>query len=804
IKKAQVSSTIRPNVNKDLQESLFLPVLFHLNKDLVENLYFANKDSTFSRNVKKGIVALFQIQENSGNRREVDVSGECEVSYNSNKPDEVIRTKSNCKNLEIARQFSNTNKALGTSVYIKSNQLYRLRDSIIESVSGNQRVITYLNIRAALNGAATSSQNLQYKSEHDGLSLASSAAEAVRQLEKETGLKYTMTLLPSEEEIQHCTEGCISPKSLAANLTEDLKAENIATVKSAKAFSKMLKAFRESGRLSVAEALTDPDSYYIIPQLIDVAAAAQTEPAREALLELLDFENADAVDHPQRFLFAAAYSSHPSESLITDLLSVWKKPVPNDRLQESLLLSLSAIVYTFCQTRDQCGSPIVAEFRTVITSGLSKCDEDEKCVLMYLRALGNAGLGSTVGIILPYAESSNSSMISSTAISAFRRINEKLITSEVKKAMLRIFHQSKASYDSSVRVAALEFILGNHPTQQVIRDILLSSLDQSNAELSTYIIRLVFDAASVDPEISVLLGSVLQDFQINNYQILAQKGKSSVITSYLAQMKDLNATYSLYFENTPSGVMKRSGMSVDLQGKTIKQPLIKFGIYADGLESLVGEAEGSNEEAAADAPTIEPTAGMSFTFMDVLLTQVEFFRGMSGLMSAAWNAPSELTSALQGNLLLQDHSQRIHLSNGLILDTKVLGVLSLDLSGYISISLWNRNCEALIRNSGAFYLEGSLRVDSEELDVGLVFTGEGESNIDYTSNAEFASMPLRLCMQMKRPDFEFVHKVEKYEELVEGRRYRSHRQVRSRVAGEEYLLNKANSDECRIMLNEGQ
>lgn len=52
----------------------------------------------------------------------------------------------------------------------------------------------------------------------------------------------------------------------------------------------------------------------------------------------------------------------------------------------------------------------------------------------------------------------------------------------------------------------------------------------------------------------------------------------------------------------------------------------------------------------------------------------------------------------QGNLLLQDHSIRIHLSNGFVLDTRVLGVLSLDLSGSISISLWNRNCEALIRN----------------------------------------------------------------------------------------------------------
>ena len=67
----------------------------------------------------------------------------------------------------------------------------------------------------------------------------------------------------------------------------------------------------------------------------------------------------------------------------------------------------------------------------------------------------------------------------------------------------------------------------------------------------------------------------------------------------------------------------------------------QFGIYANGLESLVGDAPPEGQEG------VEPTAGMSFTFMDVLLTQIEFFRGTSGLMSAVWNAPSEMTSALQ-------------------------------------------------------------------------------------------------------------------------------------------------------------
>ena len=73
---------------------------------------------------------------------------------------------------------------------------------------------------------------------------------------------------------------------------------------------------------------------------------------------------------------------------------------------------------------------------------------------------------------------------------------------------------------------------------------------------------------------------------------------------------------------------------------------VQFGIFAEGLESLVGETEeeGDDSDSAAE---VEPTAGMTFTLMDVLLRQIEFFRGSAGLMSAVWNAPSELTSALQ-------------------------------------------------------------------------------------------------------------------------------------------------------------
>ena len=57
--------------------------------------------------------------------------------------------------------------------------------------------------------------------------------------------------------------------------------------------------------------------------------------------------------------------------------------------------------------------------------------------------------------------------------------------------------------------------------------------------------------------------------------------------------------------------------------------------------------------------------------------------------------------------------------------------------------------------SGALYIEGSMSLASTLLKSGLVFSGEGQSAIDFTTDADFYEMPLKLCMQMIRPEFTF-------------------------------------------------
>ncbi len=70
------------------------------------------------------------------------------------------------------------------------------------------------------------------------------------------------------------------------------------------------------------------------PVLIDAMVAAQTSPAQDALMEILDFREENDITLPERYLLAAAFSTHPSYKLLHDLLvsslsAFWGSAKPN-------------------------------------------------------------------------------------------------------------------------------------------------------------------------------------------------------------------------------------------------------------------------------------------------------------------------------------------------------------------------------------------------------------------------------------------------------------------------------------------
>ena len=69
---------------------------------------------------------------------------------------------------------------------------------------------------------------------------------------------------------------------------------------------------------------------------------------------------------------------------------------------------------------------------------------------------------------------------------------------KVKNVMFGIVHGTSVQYDTSVKIAALEFILKNRPSVLVLRNILLKAVNQEHTEFSTYIHSALLNAADTD------------------------------------------------------------------------------------------------------------------------------------------------------------------------------------------------------------------------------------------------------------------------------------------------------------------
>ena len=67
---ARFSSVARPTEERALPALLKYPAFFELAGDTIERVYVVDADPIFSTNIKKGIMALFQLKQEPGERSE--------------------------------------------------------------------------------------------------------------------------------------------------------------------------------------------------------------------------------------------------------------------------------------------------------------------------------------------------------------------------------------------------------------------------------------------------------------------------------------------------------------------------------------------------------------------------------------------------------------------------------------------------------------------------------------------------------------------------------------------------------------
>lgn len=222
-----------------------------------------------------------------------------------------------------------------------------------------------------------------------------------------------------------------------------------------------------------------------------------------------------------------------------------------------------------------------------------------------------------------------------------------------------------------------------------------------------------------------------------------------------------NATYGVAMELLSKGnLLKESNFDFLIGNQQSQQHILSVGLFARGLQGFGGSSDASDDESMM--------AGMTLKIMGMQLRPYTFFHGTGELMGHVWSGTaSEPTTAYRANLLLADHQDSTSLINGFVVSQKIRGVLSLDLSGEIQISMWNRNAHAVVRSKIAALMQGSQTILTSDVTTTAAqqFAFGGATAIDTITDTDFASSPFKMCVKMTQPQFVLRHNTRKYERV---------------------------------------
>ncbi|NWX23621.1 MTP protein, partial [Aegotheles bennettii] len=222
----------------------------------------------------------------------------------------------------------------------------------------------------------------------------------------------------------------------------------------------------------------------MLPFVVEAAVAAQSVASLEALSDFMDFGK-----HPksllEKFLYAAAFSPRPSGELLHLVLDKLDGKQLAPEVWESGIVAVGALVGKLCQQKLCALQQEVERGVKTILGGLRGAKEESK-VVIYLLALGNAVLPESIPTLLDHAEE-GSVAITTAAVSALQRFPAQHISTKVKRAMRRIFHEKRKSYDKTCRLAAAEILLNNEPLPMDIINILLAT-NELETEMATFLL----------------------------------------------------------------------------------------------------------------------------------------------------------------------------------------------------------------------------------------------------------------------------------------------------------------------------
>uniref|UniRef100_A0A8C5GHM3 Vitellogenin domain-containing protein n=1 Tax=Gouania willdenowi TaxID=441366 RepID=A0A8C5GHM3_GOUWI len=758
------------------------PFFLHLRNGKTKAFYSYWKEPAIIKNLKRGLASLLQVQLHTGKVIENDVSGRCLIEYKAVKG-QITRTKrlETCRTAETG--FTTHSKVLGVSRKSSSVTVFKLDDGFIHSAVAEETHWVSVNARRSTAAKVLSRQTLTLIGTEAGpLEAAGKDAAGVV---KSTDDKLAAVGIVAEKVKPKC-KSCPSLFEHWQAEQKRLEPTGLAKAAAPRSFLALIQSIRKASKEEILKVLKSA-SKTSLPQVVDAVTSSQTVASLDAMLQFLNFTDAKGFVLQERFLYACGFASHPNERMLQVLLDISKGKIGSTDIKESVVIIMGALVHKLCQ-KGQCNVPTVVEVKKMILE-VPYSTEDDSEVQMYLLALKNSLLPEAIPIFTKYAESKLGAY-STIALTALQRYDVGLITSEVKEAVNRVYHQNLRIYEKNVRAAAADVILSSNPSYMETKNLLLS-IGHLPREMNKYMLSKIQDILRFNMPASKILRQVMKDMISQNYDRFSKVGSSSSFSGFMAQSSDVTSTYSLDILYSGSGILRRSNMNIFGASKGAVLHGLQVAIEAQGLESLIAATPDEGEE------DLESFAGMSALLFDIQLRPVTFFKGYSDLMSKMFSMSGEPMNVVKGLILLSDHSEVIQLQSGLKASAEFQGGLAIDISGGMEISLWYRESKTSVNNRGALVFTGNITVDMDFLKTGVEVSFETEASLDFITTVQFSEYPFLVCMQMDKTTFPVSDFVTTYEGLPSGKNIVSRKSNKFLIPGSEFPLHQENSDMCK-------
>ncbi|KAL7741297.1 hypothetical protein ACLKA6_013746 [Drosophila palustris] len=756
-------------------------------------------------NLERGIASLLQLRLSSNSETELDISGHCRVKYNVKSATSVVKTKTDCALWDLRASY-HPEQALSVAQHSQEQVEYELTTAgaLLRAESTETHRLT-LAAKPDAGSLVRGNLRLQHVAEGE---------QHVQQLEHSTLEAAIASLLewyrvfPLEADV----DGAISElkeqtlQEQFVRHVEQLNAKHVGKSSQALAYAQLLPLARITKQAQFEELLESHSQ--LADQLVDLLGAVQTFDAHNATVAHFFRGSAttrESLQLLEKYLQSLAVATHPQREILEQLFNWLQQDritAKQSHLRDSVLQTLATLTR---QSGFEVNDPLLQQIRDHLLDGLAS---DSKDATLYIRALQNLRDPLTIDELLKQATQSEQHKISVAALQALKSFPASSFATSHRLQFESIFYQRRRRFDSSARTLALDVLLEMRPNAEQLGQLLdyLASNDRQ-FEIKTYVLQKLRMLAEICPRFRAMFRAALvQRDHVNNYNVLGQKGLTTVLTRQLSQSPAFNETL-LSTQEVYQGILKRGSVEFLLHAGRDRASSFKLGVYTAGLGSLVGDGDvddGNDRIPADDELEGEETvtAGMEISVQGAQLRPLIFFTGQTELMGHVWGgSASDSTPAYQATTLAQDHEQYIVLASGATLHWRVLGARSVDLNGKVGFSLWNRNAQTEIQQNTGSAVVGHIAVGFTYAKLVQDFTLTHEPKLSLQADLDFYS-GIKLCMQLQRPEqlltYSNVRSV--YLQQVE-KAYVKH--LRSKIthksAGRTFALNQKNNEMCNMI-----